>query len=138
MTRSQFIRTYLILNKDIFMNFKAKHLLDKLIEHYGGKYSRINNRMFWEAPNGKTYHVSGTFVKRMVLNYKEHKENGTFSAEPESRPEEVTEIGEEAAIEKEASETSKKKKKDRPKKTKPQMEVQKEPGEESINPLENE
>lgn len=120
------------------MNFKTKMMLDKMIEFYGGEYKRINNRLFWEAPNNQTYHVSSTFLKRMVLNYKENQQNGTFSPAPESRPEEVTEIREEAEKKEEATETSTKKKKDRPKKTKPQMEVQKEPGEESINPLENE
>jgi hypothetical protein len=112
------------------MNYKVKQLLDKLIEHYGGKYNRINNRLFWEAPNGQTYHVSSTFAKRMVLNYKENQKNGIFS----TRPQEVESVEEK----KETPQESPKKKKDRPKKTNPEMEIQKEPGEDNVNPLKQE
>jgi len=127
------------------MNNEIKVLMNKLIEKFGGSFKRINNRTFWETPEGEHYHVTTVFLRRMAAKPAPKKEihepissqevlvNGrTESVEPERRSEEVAQITEKIEEEGIPSETPKKKKKDRKKKTKPKVENEEEPREEAV------
>jgi len=128
------------------MSYQLKNLMDRLIQKFGGIIKRINHRTMWESPEGKAYHVNTVFLKRMTAapvptkekNDVQQKQEVTVNGgEPESRQseprsEEVTETV--AKVEEEGTpiQAPKKKKKDRPKKTKSKVEDAPQQGQETI------
>lgn len=128
------------------MSYEFKFLIDKLIEKFGGIIKRINRRTFWNSPDGKLYHVNTVFLRRMATASKpeETKQNdqpkqevavngrAVESRQPEPRSKEVEETVAKVEEERVVSETPKKKKKDRPKKTKPKVEDAPQQGQEEV------